>query len=137
MLDVFCSYDFISIVEEVNTSLIEFMVIMLVINLSYGKQVKDKIETLKRLCSSDKNKTQLADFISHLISLSDLRVDESKMKLLLSSFKSNFLMKQIDDNKSLLIDKFYAGLTSIYKYVLFNQGYKFDVLDTEVKKNIP
>lgn len=106
MLDVFCSYDFISIVEEVNTSLSEFMVIMLVINLSYGQEVKSKIDTLQRLCHNGKNKGYMSDLIGHLTNLTSTTVDSAKIKLLGSSFKSNFLLKQIDDNKCLLIDKF-------------------------------
>jgi len=108
MLDVFCSYDFISIVEEVNTSLMEFMIIMIVISLSYGNNVKEKVETLIRLCESLKLKgnTQMSDLIGHLTNLESATVDTSKIINMRGAIKSNFLLKQIDDNKSNLIDKF-------------------------------
>lgn len=112
MLEVFCSYDFISIVEEVNHSLLDFMITMLVISLSYGTNLKEYIITLKRLCKCGV-KSQMSELISHLVDLTTCTVDQSKMKLIQTALKSNFLLKQIDDNKSLLIDKFYGGMVSI------------------------
>lgn len=55
----------------------------------------------------------MSELISHLVDLTTCTVDQSKMKLIQTALKSNFLLKQIDDNKSLLIDKFYGGMVSI------------------------
>lgn len=105
---MFCSLDFISIVEEVNHSLLDFMITMLVIYLSTGEKVRDHIETLKRLCARGTTtpKSQMAELVSHLVNLNSSNVDSGKMKLIQTALKSNFLLKQIDDTKSLLIDKF-------------------------------
>jgi len=48
----------------------------------------------------------MAELVSHLVNLNSYSVDSSKMKLIQTALKSNFLLKQIDDTKSLLIDKF-------------------------------
>lgn len=48
----------------------------------------------------------MSELVKHLVNLNSYSVDINKMKLMQTALKSNFLLKQIDDTKSLLIDKF-------------------------------
>jgi len=92
-LSKYCQPDITSVVEEINTSLIEFTLLALVLKVNYVSDdevaIQAIVKSLKRL-SLKFTGSKISNFLNHLLHLKNKEVDMSELLQLKLALEHNF-----------------------------------------------